>query len=172
MMAPMASRFVPALVDPDPEPVAHRRRGVGRAGADVAPQPSRRPEVGHDEVQEAIAVEVGERRAAPAVERDDPGRLGALRVHPVRPAEEQVVRILLGVVRDLVDVALGHEQVHVPIVVHVLELRMPGRRRQGVAPDDRPRRLEVVLERHVMVGGLRTVPTTRVCSVFAPWLVR
>ena len=69
IQAPMASRFGPACVEPDGDPVAHRRRAARRRPTPTLRQSSTRlAVVDLDEVEQAVEVEVGERGAAAAVE--------------------------------------------------------------------------------------------------------
>ena len=154
MIAPIASRLPPGWSQSNPEPVAHRCRRVDRTGPHVAPHPDRRPEEDLDEVEQPVLVEVRERRAPAPIEAHDAGRLGGLGVHPVRLSEEQVAWIPHGVVGNLADVALGHEQVHEAIVVDVLELGMPGRGRQRVPTYHWPRCLDVSLQAELSEGWL------------------
>ena len=56
----------------------------------------------------------------------DAGLVAGLDELAVRRLQQQVVRVLRGEVRHLVDVALGDEQVDEAVIVHVVELGMPG----------------------------------------------
>ena len=132
-----------------------RRRSPGPVDAGVPPEPDRRVEEGLDEVGQAVEVEVGEGGAPAALVVEDAGGLGHLGVRAVGLAEEEVRRVAARVVGLLVDVALRDEEVDQPVVVDVLELRVPGGRRQRVATGRRPGRGHAELERQVPVGRLR-----------------
>ena len=148
-------------------PVAHRLRGRGVARPDVPPQLDRIAVVDLDEIEQPVEVEVCQRGAAALGEAQDAGGVGPLDERPVRLAEEEVARVLLGVVGDLVDVALRHEQVDEAIVVHVLELGVPGRRRQLVAAGERLGGVHVALQADVAIGRLRRALRQRLES-FSP----
>ena len=92
---PIASRFgLPDRRTRTCEPVAHRRRAPRAVPrADVPPDPDRRAVVDLDEVEQAVEVEVGERRAAAPVEaRGSRPRRRALDERAVGLAEEEVAR--------------------------------------------------------------------------------
>ena len=113
------------LVQVDCQPVTHRRRLLGRAGAHIAPQADGLPPYDQDEVELAVEVEVDQRRPASAVVVDDAGLHGALDERPVRLPDEEVARVLARVLGLHLDVALADEQVAEPVVVDVLERRVP-----------------------------------------------
>ena len=128
IQAPIASGLGPSLRRRTREPVAHRLR------LSASPAPTLRHSgtfsraVHLDQVEQAVEVEVDQRRPAAARRVDDAGCLGALDERAVGLAEKQVARVLRGVVGHRLDVALGDEQVHEAVVVDVLELGMPGGR--------------------------------------------
>ena len=75
-------------------------------------------------------------------------------------AEKEVGRVSCRVVGLLIDVALRHEEVHEPIVVDVLELGVPGGRRQRVPASRRPGRVTPTLtdRSRTSVARVRQVP--------------
>ena len=99
------------LAEPDRRPLAERRRRLGRAGADVAPELHVLAPLHLDEVEQAVEVEVHERRAAALREVDDPGVLGALDERAVGLPEQEVVGVLRRVLVHRLDVALGDVEV-------------------------------------------------------------
>jgi hypothetical protein len=136
------------------EPVTHRHRPRRVAGPDVPPELDGRPQVQLDQVEEAVAVEVGQRRAATGSKIDDAGLLRALDERPVRLTDEQVARIPGRVLGDLLDVALRDVEVDEAVVVDVLELRVPGGRRPRVAARERHMGEDASLEGDVAIGRL------------------
>src|SRR5437773_976906 len=141
------------LLRAEGEPAGGRCRGCVPY-AEVPPDPRRRPQVDLDEVEQAVEVEVGEGRPASEVIAQDPGRVRALLERPVRLAEQEVARVAQGIVLLLPNVALRDEQVDEPAVVDVLELRVPRRRGQWVAADERAIGADAALEADVAVGRL------------------
>ena len=142
------------LLEPDGDPVAHRRglRGVSRP--DVPVQADVLAAVHLDDVEHAVEVEVDDGGSAAARERDDAGGFAALAERPVSVAQQQVARILRREVRHRLDVALGDEEVDHAVVVHILELGMPGRGRQHVPARVRSRCGHAGLQRDVAVVRL------------------
>ena len=140
---------------PDPE-----RDPVGRAlvaaldRADVAPQAHRRAVRRLDKVESAVDVEVDERRPAAAVEAHDPRDVGDLAERAFRLAEQEVARVLHGEVGHVDHVALRDVQVDEAVVVDVVELGVPGRRRQvRIASGERLGDVDAVLQPDVLERG-------------------
>ena len=138
-----------ALAQAQLQPVAHRQRLVGRAGTDVAPQLGLVPAVDDDHVQQAVAVQVNQHAAAAAPNAGDAGLLPDLDKAAVGLLQQQVVRVQHREVGHGRHIALDDEQVHQAVVVHVLELRMPGGRRVHVSAHIGPVRGDAAL-----VGGV------------------
>ena len=142
------------LTEPDSDPVAHRRRRVSGAGADVAPHRHRLDAVDDDEIEQPVEVEVDEGGAAGPVVADDPGVLGALDEGAVGLPDQQVARITRGVALLGLDVALGDEQVGERVVVDIGELGVPGGGRQDVTAGVGPGGGGAALEGDVLVRRL------------------
>ena len=107
--APIASRFGAWLAQPDAEPVAHRL-----PGRRPCPHPTFRQSATFGRrwltsTRSSRPSRLKSTSAAPRAARevDDPGLLGALDERPVGLAEQQVARVLHGVVGLRVDVALA-----------------------------------------------------------------
>src|SRR4051812_10948537 len=89
------------------EPVRGLRSRSSRScsrDAGIPPDPNRILVEDLDEVGQAIEVEVGERRAASPAVVDDAGRLGVLDEGSIRLTEEEIGRVLAGIVGLLVDI--------------------------------------------------------------------
>ncbi len=149
--APIASRLAPSCCEPHRQPVAHRLRIIGRAGPDVAVQAHVLAPVDDHQVQHPIQVEVGQRATAGTSEADDARVLATLHEGAIHLAHEQVARVAHGVARFRLDVALGHEQVDLAIVVHVRKLGVPGGRRHLHVADVRLVGSGVALDRDVAI---------------------
>ena len=141
------------LLDLEHEPMAHRGRRVGRPCSDISPDDGIGSVVDLDEVEQAVEVEVGQRRAAPPIESQDAGPIGRLDEGPVRLAEEQVAWIALGVVGLRAHVPLRDEQVDEAVVVDIGELGVPRRRGQARVAGERPRRGHAATQRDIAEGG-------------------
>ncbi len=90
----------------DGQPAAHRRGFRGRAGTGVAPDLCLVAQVDLDQVEQAVEVEVHERRTPRARIVGDAGSFSALDEVPVLTLQEQAARVLDGLVRQGIEVAL------------------------------------------------------------------
>src|SRR5258708_33889724 len=139
-------------MDTQGQPVPERGGGRRVAGSDVPPQLQRAPEIDLDEIQESIEVEVRQGRTATQIEAEDACHVGALLERSIGLAQEQVARVLLGEVGLLAYVALGYEEIHESVIVDVIELRVPGRRRKRLAAGERAIRQNAAFQPDVAVG--------------------
>ena len=126
----MPRRLGPSVLERQFDPVA----GVRRV---VAPEFGRFASVDDDEVDAAVEIEIGKRRAARGLDAGDPGRVALFDESAVGLLHQQVVGVGHGEIRHLVDIALGDEQVDEAVIVDILELGMPAG--LGLAPRRRYR---------------------------------
>ena len=95
--------------------------------AGIAPELRRGIAVDDHHVDQPVEVEIGERRTPRLLDAGDAGLVAGFRELAVALLQQQVVGILHREVGHVPDIALGDEQIDEAVIVHVLELRMPGR---------------------------------------------
>ena len=130
------------LLRPDPIPGPNLDKGahgqsIGRALRQVDLQPSPgivadiaiklhlRAPVDDDQVQPSVAIQIGQRRPPAACHAGHPGLQADLAEYAIRAAHQQVVRVIHGAARHLLDIALGDEQIVPAVIIHIAELRVP-----------------------------------------------
>src|SRR5438093_643530 len=123
-----------------------------RVLATIATRQEWRAVVDFDEVEHAVDVEVGDRGAASACEADVPCGIGDFAEGAVALPQEEIARVLLRVAFLIPDVAFRDEEIDEAVVVHVLELRVPARRRPRVAAGEGLRRVDAALGADVAIG--------------------
>ena len=162
----------PGLREPERQPVPHGYGPLGIARADVAPDLGRLTEVHPDDVQHPVQVQVDDGRAAGAGEVDQAGLLRALDESAGGCAQHEAAGVGQRTVGHGLHVALRHEEVHEPVVVDVLELRVPGGRGALVIAGDREARSDPKLLGDIPVGRTIRVPSASVSSRLPNMLVR
>ena len=118
-----------------------------------------------------VEVEVDERGAPRPLEADDARRLRAFDERAVGVADQEVVRVAGGVVGLRLDVALADEQVEEAVVVDVLELGVPRRRREHVATRERAVGGDARARARCPGTSVGPAPSASVWSLLSPWLV-
>ncbi len=117
------------LPDIHRQPVSKWPGAFGIAATNVPKQTDRSGPVDHDQIQKAVHIQVGKARTATTPIEGETGARADFGEFLIPLAEQKVVRVIGREIGHGFNVALGNEQVPERIVVHILEFRMPARRR-------------------------------------------